>query len=1076
MLKISNIKNKFKIAIILLLIILAASIISFSLSAKLENDAEVEFNSELTYYLDITYDGVDKYGIESNDSTTSNITSDYIYIEDKLPEGLIFNGFVTTSDKTFGAVSRDDSNNMCSGSVIDDSISEDEYRQFIWLDSDGTLLDSLDVSWGTFLNAEDIGYEPTRSGYYFTGWDGPYIGNNLSVTYIANHQPLIPMSYIVEWYNTENQYIKSPETRTGTLGFKSSATSADKIVNGYTFDVSNKNNIESIILSEDNNKIKLYFKSTSEAMNYDDSSNTITTINENTSNLTYNYHGLHYDESTRTVSFKVKDLQAGCKLTIGIKTITPSSVDDKNTEEVELRRDFYNYGTATEKDSTKISNTVHAWMGKDKASLYNVKYEYTGDIPENAPALPTLSSYSSGSKVGVSLIPIIAGYRFTGWTSDDITIEDNSFIMPSKDITLTGSFEKLDNYKVTYEIEGIVPENYIPPLEKSYSKDTFVKLDSLKKGDVYNGYRFLGWESTDVIINDDQMFIMPEKNVTIIGHFELVTYKVEYQFYDTVLPPNSDTLLPTTKYYRPGETINLDYPSKIEGYKFLGWYKESNFKMPEQDVIIYGEWKIQNGTFSPSIKKEIVNYQDYYRSGDIIFYRITVTNNADYEIKNVMLEEKLERATFYQSFLGLSYHVKTPNLVEIPIIKPHSSVEVTSQYIVNDYDQGTITNEVELISALAENNYDLDTSKEYKDSASFQVQSRLNICKEINSNDPKVFQFHITDNENYDSWLNLSNNECTTIYLKPNSYNISEIIPQEYVLNEIILSSDDSSDKINNGDLINIELGKNYDLTFKNRYKKKGFYHSDGRIVNKVSNERTQVFINVYDYTKEYDGSSFNDFDYDIIGLEDSSIIEIDFKEISYKNAGNYQIYPNITWNNPSYESKYDIIINPGQLTINKRNIVVQSGSSSKEYDGAELTNNSCQIIFGEILPIDTYKCTTTGSQLNVGSSQNTFNFTFDNLNISSNYNIVKSFGALTITEATPKYTVIYKDGFYGNIFEDDVHSGYIEYDSTPPFEGSLEREGYSFMGWTPTINPTVKSDDANKNNEIIYKATWKKK
>ena len=37
------------------------------------------------------------------------------------------------------------------------------------------------------------------------------------------------------------------------------------------------------------------------------------------------FAGLVYNESTRTVSFKVKNLQAGCKLTVGIVTTTPAT-------------------------------------------------------------------------------------------------------------------------------------------------------------------------------------------------------------------------------------------------------------------------------------------------------------------------------------------------------------------------------------------------------------------------------------------------------------------------------------------------------------------------------------------------------------------------------------------------------------------------------------------------------------------------------------------------------------------------------------------------------------------------------
>lgn len=65
-------------------------------------------------------------------------------------------------------------------------------------------------------------------------------------------------------------------------------------------------------------------------------------------------------------------------------------------------------------------------------------------------------------------------------------------------------------------------------------------------------------------------------------------------------------------------------------------------------------------------------------------------------------------------------------------------------------------------------------------------------------------------------------------------------------------------------------------------------------------------------------------------------------------------------------------------------------------------------------------------------------------------------------------YTVTYKDGMNGTVFEDDVHSGLTEGSATPAFKnGTPTRTGYTFDGWTPTVATTV-TDDA------VYTATWK--
>ena len=59
-------------------------------------------------------------------------------------------------------------------------------------------------------------------------------------------------------------------------------------------------------------------------------------------------------------------------------------------------------------------------------------------------------------------------------------------------------------------------------------------------------------------------------------------------------------------------------------------------------------------------------------------------------------------------------------------------------------------------------------------------------------------------------------------------YRVKEVVPQEYVINKVegAVTSDFQS--------FYVEQGRNYEITYKNEFKKKGFMHSTGRIVNKV--------------------------------------------------------------------------------------------------------------------------------------------------------------------------------------------------------------------------------------------------
>lgn len=73
-------------------------------------------------------------------------------------------------------------------------------------------------------------------------------------------------------------------------------------------------------------------------------------------------------------------------------------------------------------------------------------------------------------------------------------------------------------------------------------------------------------------------------------------------------------------------------------------------------------------------------------------------------------------------------------------------------------------------------------------------------------------------------------------------------------------------------------------------------------------------------------------------------------------------------------------------------------------------------------------------------------------------------------------YTVTYTDGVAGaTVFPDQGYEGLKEGDNTPAFVGTPSREGYTFQGWSPAVNPVVSADDADENGEIVYTATWKK-
>lgn len=588
---------------------------SFSFAEVLDNGTRVEENSDLTYYIDVLYDGKDSEAVSSSDEATANVYSDYIYVEDKLPAGLTFKEFVSSGGNSIGAVKRNDPNTSCSGSVVG------------------------------------------------------------------------------------------------------------------------------------------------------------------------GYDGLSYNPDTNTVSFKVKDLQAGCKLTVGVTTTTPSLGDKE-------RIDFYNTAYTKENEFSAQSNTVHVFLGKLNSITYQVSYRIEGEVPNNV-EVPTSNTYVAGASVGVASNPMVDGYTFSGWQSNDVEVMNGIFTMPSDNVVFTGTFTKSKTYEVSYRIEGEKPDIYTIPTTKEYSASSDVFVDSLKKGDIIDGYRFLGWETDDVSLTqdgEDITFTMPEKNVELVGRFEKETYTVTYQFQGNILPPNADTLLPEVKSYEPGEVVKLAENPEAAGYRFLGWYANESFEMPNKNIIIYGEWAEQAGMFSPTITQEIINPKEKYEKGDTVEFKITITNPENFQIKDVILENK------YTLVAGVGYTLMNNHYVKIPSIPANSSIEVYGRYTVEEDNYQKLENVAEIIGAIADNNYVFDTSKDYQSKVEFlvgKINLKINkIDKDNNSLSGAVFGLYEDKSLSKEIKTGLEFNDLEvnkTYYLKelkaPDGYVLSDHIT-EIIINE----------------------------------------------------------------------------------------------------------------------------------------------------------------------------------------------------------------------------------------------------------------------------------------------------
>lgn len=222
-----------------------------------------------------------------------------------------------------------------------------------------------------------------------------------------------------------------------------------------------------------------------------------------------------------------------------------------------------------------------------------------------------------------------------------------------------------------------------------------------------------GGQATGIITEDMEL--------TYVYH--PLYHNVIYQFTGDVVPSGADALLPATEEHLHGSTIAVAQDPAATGYRFLGWKINgadagASFTMPTEDVIITGTWEHFNGYFTPEISKQVINAPEYYRALDTVPFEITVTNTADFDISNVVVNELLDGAVFSN---GDGYQVDSDDQATIPTLAAGESITLYASYVIPKDLTQTIINTAQITSATADNYYYLDNSQEYTATASFDV-------------------------------------------------------------------------------------------------------------------------------------------------------------------------------------------------------------------------------------------------------------------------------------------------------------------------------------------------------------------
>lgn len=194
------------------------------------------------------------------------------------------------------------------------------------------------------------------------------------------------------------------------------------------------------------------------------------------------------------------------------------------------------------------------------------------------------------------------------------------------------------------------------------------------------------------------------------------------------------------------------------------------------------------------------------------------------------------------------------------------------------------------------------------------------------------------------------------------------------------------------------------------------------------------VTINTGDRSKAYDGSPFT-FDGTEYTVESAPGLKYTLKGASITDAGQTASNDiNIT----AGADLYDITVNPGTLSIEKRNVTITSDNGSKTYNASPLTKHSVTVSGDGFAPGEGATYEFSGTITDPGSTPNTFTYTLNSNTKAGNYNITTAEGTLSISK-------VLINMYVGNHTQDAASfSGYAIFSSITAKVAGGEHDGDS--------------------------------
>ena len=587
---------------------------------------------------------------------------------------------------------------------------------------------------------------------------------------------------------------------------------------------------------------------------------------------------------------------------------------------------------------------------------YTVTYKLDGGT--NADGNPEKISTLDGEVTLQN--PTKTGYTFLGWyDSDNNKVEK---ISGDKNYTLTANWQ-VNTYTITYNNMDGATNATSNPTTVTYESGVVTLADPTK-----TNYEFKGWYSDSELKNKvTEIPAHLTSNYTVYAKWEKIVY--QYTITYNLNDGTNNTNNPAGTTSESGE-IKLENPTR-DGYRFDGWYTDADFAddtkieaipaNPTSNYTLYAKWtKIYKVTYkysgdskygTPKAVTSTLPQDAEYASGETV----TIPALLSSDDKNYLGDGTRGTWSFAwdrtESFVITSDTTITGTWTFTPTT---SQGKVGYFLVEKDSTKAYFSSSPNgLLNSDGENKY-FYLNKFVKDDT-FTVISEKPIRKGY------VFvgwfdkERKVNNEVASAATIRKAGDEVTYVYKDSSPYCLDAIWAKLDVTGST--STYDGQEHTISDELVidnsNATWQENYAAT----------------ALNKITVERT-----------EYSTSSVNDGAYSET-------------KPSFKNAGTYTVKVRKT---VKVGDTVTTLEGEANVVINKAPLIITTPTASKPYDGNPLTAKGT---ISDLVNGETVEFKTTGTQTNVGSSDNTYSIDWKDVN-KNNYEITPSIGTLTVTAA----------------------------------------------------------------------------